>query len=465
MKNYILLLLSFFCFQGVYALELPSFFSDGMLLQQSDSVSIFGWEKAKTSVRISSSWGEEVECRSNKSGFWSVKLKTPKGSFDTHQLSIKGKESITIKDILIGEVWLASGQSNMEWSASAGLMNDSTEIKNAHQPMVRIFKAERNKDGKEGAKVEGEWLIMTPKTMPYVSVVSYFFATKLKNQLMVPVGVITTSWGGTPIETWIPKKALQNDKDLWASSQKLKPNPWGPVEQGLLYNGMVAPFKDYTISGLLWYQGEANVEFPELYAEKLKLLGEIWRQQFKKNLPLYYVQIAPYHYGDNINAAKLRDQQRRTMNILSNSKMLVISDVADLNDIHPINKKPVGHRLANIALKDHYGILTKEVYSPVIERIFTDYYGRLHLAFKNAKGLHFASSDINYFEVGNEQSTAKATDISIENDQIILKSPIENPEWVRFAFTNSATPGIVNEGGIPVSCFDKIVFIKEKKVQ
>ncbi|NME72654.1 sialate O-acetylesterase [Flammeovirga aprica] len=456
MKKYLLLLLLQLTFQGAYALELPSFFSDGMILQQSDTVNIFGWEKPNTNIQLTSTWGAQLQTQSNKEGFWTLKLPTPKGSFDPQQITLEGKNKITLKDILIGEVWLASGQSNMEWTASAGLKNDSKEIKNAHQPFVRIFKAERNDSDQKDTKVKGEWLTMTPKTMPYVSTVSYYFATKLKDTLMVPIGVITTSWGGTPIETWIPKDALQQEQDLWTSSQKHKPNPWGPVQQGLLYNGMVAPFKDFTISGLLWYQGEANVEYPELYAEKLQLLAQTWRKQFDRQLPLYFVQIAPYKYASHINAGQLRNEQRRASEIIDNAKMLVISDLANLDDIHPTNKKPVGQRLAKIALKDTYGLITKDVFSPTVDRIFTDYNGHIHITFKHGKGLHFTSSDIQHFEVGNANTSKFATETRIENDQIILVSPIENPEWVRFAYSSTAMPGIVNEGGIVVSCFGKI---------
>jgi len=307
------------------------------------------------------------------------------GSFDKHTITIQEfglnkEKSINIDDVygkvvlnnvLVGEVWLCSGQSNMEWNAKAGIESEKTEVPASNYPNIRFFKIiKRISDFPQDDLGGGSWMQSTPETMKSFSAVGYFFGKMLHNKLNVPIGLISDAWGGIPIDVAYPASSVMDIADLLESS---KGNYWkgAPHRLGTLYNAMTHPLRNFSIAGMIWYQGEGNVSIaPEQYARKQKVLVNERRKQFGENMPFYFVQIAPFQYGkEKPKGAIIRDQQRIASKI-KNSEMVVISDVGDTTDIHPRQKKPVGERLANIALKNHYKIIDELVEFPVFKKAY-----------------------------------------------------------------------------------------------
>ncbi|MCD6346819.1 MAG: hypothetical protein J7L96_05295 [Bacteroidales bacterium] len=437
------------------SLELPNIFGDNMVLQQNETISIWGWAGRSEEITIVSSWGDTVKVKADVGTRWKAKLNTPVGGYTPQSLLISGKnpnQTILLKNILIGEVWLASGQSNMYQSSSRlQIPGLDHELGQANIPGIRVFNVALRASETPQDNLQGSWQVCTPDIMQNTSGTGYFFAKNLHQSLDCPVGIIVDAWGGTPIEFWYPKEAFQHSDELIASAERLsKHRQWPTSEAGTGYNAMTYPIGSYSIAGMLWYQGEANVFDPMTYAEKMAILIKERRKQFGPGLPVYYVQIAPYKYSSN--SAILRDQQRQALKIW-NTGMVVCSDIGDTSNIHPRDKVELGARLANLALKKHYKTIDKEVESPVFESAIL-HEGCTYVSFQHSEGLFFSGKEKGFFEVsidGKKYETVKA---SIIEGKIKLDTrKIKAPKWVRFAFTNTATPVLFNGAGLPASCF------------
>jgi sialate O-acetylesterase len=465
----IILILSF---NISYSLELSELFKDNMVLQQNDTLRIWGWGRGWSKITVTTSWGEADTVWVNAEKNWSAKLNTPQGNFNNHTITIReygvNKDNtinhedelgkVEIKNVLIGEVWLCSGQSNMDWDANAGIKTGETEVPAANYPHIRFFKiGKRISDYPQDDLAGGSWLECTPETMPSFSAVGYFFGKAIHMDLNVPVGLISDAWGGIPIDVAYPAASVIDIPDLYESS---KGDYWygAPLRLGTLYNGMTHPLRNFSIAGMIWYQGEGNTGVtPELYARKQEVLVEERRKQFGENMPFYYVQIAPFNYGNIKQAgAIIRDQQRLAANI-RHSEMVVVSDVGDTSDIHPQHKKPVGDRLANMALKYHYQVMDELVEFPLFKRAYQEKkYVFVEFAF--AEGLHFKEGDKGYFELAGDDGSFISVRAKIINDKVRLDAgKIKNPEYVRFAFSDIATPLLLNKAKLPASCFSRQV--------
>ena len=369
-RNILLAFLSFaLSFTASAYVSVPGIFSDHMVLQQNTVLTIWGWGKPNEEVKIYGSW-EPVAEYSHKvdmHSFWSIEIITPEAG-GPYQLTIEGNNTIVIEDVLIGEVWLGSGQSNMEWTPAAGIDNGEEEISGANFPDIRFFTVPTSRATTPQQLISGEWVVCTPETMKNSSALMYFFGLELHQELGLPVGLINASWGGTPIEIWMPESRVNGDRLLKQYASMLEPVPWGPVGPGDAYNTMIHPLIPFRIKGALWYQGEQNVGHPEQYARALNTLVDSWRSAWAYNFPFYYVQIAPFAgYGqNNVRGAILRDQQRSALSQIENSGMVVISDIGDLKDIHPKNKADVGKRLAAWSLHHDYGFTGLPFSGPLI---------------------------------------------------------------------------------------------------
>ncbi|GEO07200.1 9-O-acetylesterase [Adhaeribacter aerolatus] len=458
MKNLSLL---FFCVllstlgikQTAKAVAVPAVFSDHMVLQQNAEVTIWGWANPSEEVKVTCSWDNNaVKTKGNNLAQWHVKIKTPIAG-GPHTLTIKGYNTIEIKDVLMGEVWLCSGQSNMEWTTRAGVDNAQLEIAKANYPSIRFFTVPRRSADGAQLDVDARWIVCTPETMPNFSAVGYFFGQRIHENLKMPVGLINSSWGGTPAEIWVNAKTITENKDLAEAAAKLKEEPYGPNKPGKAFNAMIAPLTPYRIAGALWYQGESNTSNPQNYEKLLPALIQNWRTEWGYAFPFYFVQIAPYSYGDKHNGVLLRDAQRKSLSV-PNTGMVVISDVGNIKDIHPRNKIPVGQRLANWALNKTYGKEDVVFSGPLYKSMKTEG-NKIRLSFDYAEtGLAVKGKELTLFEIaGADQKFVPATAKIAGNTIVVQAKSVKNPMAVRFAWSDTAEPNLFNKAGLPASSF------------
>ncbi|SFS68400.1 sialate O-acetylesterase [Zhouia amylolytica] len=435
---------------------LPSILSDHMVLQQNSNVTLWGWttQTAET-ISISTSWSDSVYTTKAYQGKWALSIPTPEagGPFN---ISIKGHETITLKDILIGEVWFCSGQSNMEWSPLKGLDNAENEIKAADYPKIRFFSVRKKKAEYKQDDAEGLWELCTPETMKDFSSVAYFFGRELNTKLDIPIGLINSSWGGTPVEVWMEKQTVASNSDLKKAAQQIKDYVWWPNAPGVTYNSMVYPFLNFTIAGTIWYQGESNRDIADSYYKSFPLLIETWRDAWKKDFPFYFVQIAPFKYGDsktNREAAFVRDAQLNTLKTVSNTGMAITNDIGDLTNIHPTNKQDVGKRLALWALAKTYGVKGID-YSGPLYSDYEIYRNKILVSFDHVEKLMTKQRHISCFEIAGEDKVFYPAKAKIKGNKVqVWAKEVPNPVAVRFGFTNEALPSLFDESGLPASAF------------
>lgn len=433
-------------------ISLPEIFADNMVLQRNSEVSFWGWAKPGEPVVVKTSWnGQEVNTKADNQGTWKIKVKTPEAG-GPYIVQLKGYNEITFQNVLIGEVWLCSGQSNMEWSASAGLVNKDEEIAKANYPDVRFFSVYHSSALTPQNHCTGEWTECTPATMRDFSAIAYFFGQKLYKELGVPIGLINSSWGGTPAEAWMPEEVIQKDDFLREAAGLQKPVPWGPVEPGRIYNSMIAPLVPFQIAGALWYQGEANTINFYAYQELLTALIKSWRDKFGTDFPFYFAQIAPYKYGKPFEGVEVREEQRKALEV-PNTGMVILSDIGDTLDIHPKNKQDVGLRFANLALNRHYKAINVEDSGPLFKSMELDK-NKAIISFDHASGLHASGDKITCFETAGADDVYFPAEAKINGEQVIVQSKnVKEPVKVRFAWRNTATPNLFNGANLSASCF------------
>jgi sialate O-acetylesterase len=446
-------LVMFVLIQGTRAnISIPEIFSNNMVLQQKSEVPLWGWAKTGETVTIKADWlDKEITISVGSQGTWKVILTTPEagGPYNIH---LKGYNELTLKNVLIGEVWLCSGQSNMEWSAQSGINNGEDEIENAKFPEIRLFTVYQSTSHYPQDHLAGEWSECTPETMRSFSAIGYLFAKILHKEMGVPVGIINTSWGGTPAEAWMPEEVIVKDDFLREAATKMKPVPWGPVEPGRIYNSMISPLVPFHIAGVLWYQGEQNTVNAYAYKEILTSLIRSWRSIWKYDFPFYYAQIAPYRYDNKYVGVEVRDAQRRVLEV-PNTGMIVLSDIGDTTNIHPKNKQDVALRFANLALNRYYKTKQIEDSGPLYKELTIDK-NKAIISFLHSEGLHVAGTKLTCFEIAGEDKVFYPADAKIKGEQVLVSSKkVKSPVAVRFAWSNTATPNLFNGANLPASCF------------
>jgi sialate O-acetylesterase len=433
---------------------LPNIFSDNMVLQRNAEVTIWGFANPQEEIIIKPSWNnKEYKVKTSNQAKWEIVIPTPKEG-GPYTISIKGYNEIVLKNILIGEVWICSGQSNMEMSASWGIENGDEAVKNAANPNIRLFLVPKLTAATPQNNISGTWTECTPETMKYFSAVGYFFGKRLNEELKgVPIGLISSNWGGTPAEIWTPEEVIQNDAVLLEAAKTRKEESYGPNQPGRAFNAMIAPITQFKIAGVLWYQGESNVG-STVYDKTLSALITSWRKLWKYDFPFYLVQIAPYKYGeDHFSGSIIRDAQRKVLNEVPNTGMVVTSDISPIDDIHPKDKKSVGIRLANLALANTYKANTALVNGPLYKGITIDK-NKVIVDFDYAEGLYFKSKASNQFEAAGADGIFYTAEVSIKNHQVILTSKkVRNPVKVRFAWKNTDQSTLFNKVNLPASSF------------
>ena len=457
MKQIVLILLVFsaLSLQSIAQIVLPTVFADNMVLLQKSEVAIWGWSPAGDKIKIVCGWNnsDTVKVKADNTGAWTTTLKTV-GAGGPFTVTISGSSKIQLNNVMLGEVWICSGQSNMEMSVNSKILNGEDEAAKAGNPNIRIFHVQ-----KIGAKFpqntcEAKWTVSSPETMRATSAVGYFFARELQQKLNVPVGIIVSAWGGTPAEVWIEKSRIENNPEL--NNNRYKDHiDWWPETPGVLYNSMIYPVVPYGIAGAIWYQGESNCGNYPIYSSLMKTLIENWRSDFKKDFPFYQVQIAPYAYGENGTSEFLREQQEIVTKTVPNTGMVVISDlVDDIKNIHPINKIEVGKRLANYALTETYKQNVGAYKSPSFESMKIEK-DKVQIWFSNtAKGIKCTGKKPSKFLISGDDQNFVPAIAKIEGSTVILSAKaVKEPVAVRFCFDDTSMPDVFSTEGLPLAPF------------
>lgn len=447
-------------------LKIPNIFASGMVLQQKDTVAIWGWGNPGANVKISNSWHKKIyKTKVDENGRWKVDILTPSASYDSQNLTISSQhETLLLNNVLIGDVWIVGGQSNMQMSFKG---NPDQPTENAQKILlrcnhnkIRLFRVENGYSLNVCDTINGKWSIATPENVNEFSVIGYVFGEKIHNIENIPIGLIQSAHGGSVAEAWIDKETLEKFGEFDLNLEKKKIDPiWYSFEPTVLYNKMLAPMLPLSVKGVIWYQGESNVERPEQYRRLFPLLVRSWRKYFNKtDLPFYYVQIAPYNHA-NVNSAEFREVQLDLMDSISNVGMVVTLDVGEPDVIHPARKEIIGERLAYWALNCVYGHKAFECRGPEYRSMEVKD-GHVFIKFNYASnGLSFMGKEPKGFEVAGEDriffpAKVRITPAFWGNEGLeIWNDSIKNPVAVRYGYTNYVDGTLFNTDGLPASSF------------
>ena len=434
-------------------LRLPGILSSNMVLQQNDSVTLWGWADPLEKIFVTTSWNNHTDSVvTNSEAKWSVKVKTPSAG-GPYTISFKGYTSIELNNVMIGEVWVCSGQSNMEWSFYAGVYDMQQEVNLHTQPNIRFFKMPKSAAAYPQENVSAAWTVCDSNTIKAVSAVGYFFGKRLQQQLNVPIGIISTAWGATPAEVWTPKEIIEKDGSLKAAADQQPARPWCPREPGSVYNTMIAPITSFPIAGATWYQGESNSGNASTYAPLLTGMVDSWRAAWKKDFPFYLVQIAPFTYGSGYGAALLRAAQQKAATHHRMGMAVIYDLVDDTTNIHPKNKKDVGTRLGNIALVENYHLNGIEYLYPEYENMQV-IKNKISISFKNTDALLIKGKMPTALLIAGEDKIFYPAEAKIEGNKLIVWSKrVKQPAAVRYVFSNAGIGNLFGKNGLPVAPF------------
>lgn len=447
--------------------KLASLFTSNMVLQQQSNVPIWGWDKAGSSITVSTSWNKKsYKTRANARGKWMVKISTPVYG-GPYTVSISDGNTIKLENVLIGEVWLCTGQSNMEIPMkgykSQPISGSVDAILRSANNNIHIYTVPRSSvtEAQENSK-PSEWHVASPEFVANFSATGYYFGLLLNDILHIPIGLISDCYGGSSAEAWMDAEGLKDFPEIKipAKTDSIKAVSRTPTT---LFNGMLNPVIGYGIKGCIWYQGESNYERPDQYEKLFPAMVKRWRELWQQyDFPFYYVQIAPYDYtqlppynsGGKYNSAYLRDAQRKSLNIIPNSGMAVLLDVGDQATIHPSRKEPAGTRLAYLALAQTYGITGFDYASPLYKTMTIEG-SRATIRFEHAEnGLTSYNKPLQYFEIAGKDKRFYPAQAAISGSTIVVSSPlVKEPVAVRYAFNDFVTGDLFGTNGLPVSSF------------
>jgi len=471
--------------------SMPAIFGDNMVLQQDQKLPVWGTAAPSEAVTVTVG-GESAKATADAQGQWRVDLAPLKRGGAALTMTIAGAaNTLTFTNVLIGEVWVCSGQSNMEFPLQRA-NNGTAAVAAARQPEIRLFLVTKKVADQPQADVQGRWTAVSPQTAAGFSAVGYFFGRELQQKLDAPVGLIGSYWGGTPAEAWTSRSALEGDetqhsmltnadkrvgeaiknpalyeqqlKQWEAATAKAKtenkPAPRKPSDPAkdphnpaVLYNGMLAPLIPYGIRGAIWYQGESNAGQPLHYASLFPTMIRDWRARWGEgDFTFLFVQLANYEPGGT-NWAWLRESQTRTL-ALPHTGMALAIDVGEKTDIHPKDKQTVGHRLAVIALHDVYGKSDVVCQGPVFDKLVVEgNQARLKLRHA-AGGLTNASTNAPLFLVAGKDRVFHVGQSKVDGDDLLVSSDaVAAPVAVRYAWTGWVDANLHNRDGLPLAPF------------
>ncbi|RZL67944.1 MAG: sialate O-acetylesterase [Pedobacter sp.] len=442
------------CFAKI---SLPNIFGDNMVLQQKSSVALWGMSKKSGQVLITTSWDRKnYQAKANADGKWKLNVNTPTAG-GPFEISFSDGEKLILKNILIGEVWVCSGQSNMEMSLkgnSSPILNAAEIILNADNPKLRLFKVKRATSSTELSELRGDWQESTSETARDYSALAFQYGQILQKKLKVPVGLILSTVGGTIIEAWMSNSSLTTFPEV-----KIEPTLEGIKDPHKfptsLYNGMIAPIAGFGVKGFLWFQGESNRHNPERYEKYLPAMVADWRKKWGLGeIPFYYVQIAPFEAKDKTRSGpRLREAQFNAAKIIPNSGMISALDVGMENDAHFMDKTTLAQRASYWALGKTYGIKGIGYKSPELNNMKVDS-GKAVLTFDNAPYLTSYRKPMTLFEVAGEDKVFYPASAVIKANQVTVQSDkVLKPVAVRYAYKEFVKAELYNNDGLPASSF------------
>lgn len=463
MKKYLILVLAIIV--ATYAeakVTLPALFSNNMILQQQCNAPIWGQSTAK-SVTVTTSWNSKsVKSSVDASGNWRATIATPSYG-GPYTITINDGSKTVIENVMIGEVWIASGQSNMEMPM-AGFVSQPVEganrdIATSKDSYMRVMTIEKVAESEPSNKVNSSgWQEATSESISTTSATAYYFARMLRAALDIPVGILVTSWGGTPINSWMSVENASKYEDCAKRDRNMAATQ--PSRSGVLFNGMINPIVGYAAKGFLWYQGESDRGSYKLYENKMVDLVSEWRTLWgDEQMAFYYAQIAPFEYDyRNSNtycvSMYIREAQLKASTMIAGSGMAVLSDAGDKNCIHPTKKSIAGERLAYQALKKSYGLNGIEADGPIFNSMEIEG-GEVTITFDNAaNGLSATNGKLQDFEIASENGLFVEADAYIKGGKVVVSSPkVKNPAHVRYGFKDWFIGSLYNTQGIPASSF------------
>ncbi len=447
--------------------KLGSLFTDNMVLQQKADVPLWGWSDAGKNIKVKTSWNSKsYSAKADASGKWLVKVATPTAG-GPYEITISDGKAIKLKNVLIGEVWICGGQSNMEMPMKGfkgqPILGSNDAILKSKNSKIRVYTVPRSSitELQQNSKPSA-WKEANPESISNFSATGYYFGRLLNEMLDIPVGLINVSFSGSFVEAWMSPENLRQfpEVKIPAKGDTIKAVSRTPTT---LFNGMLYPITGYRIKGAIFYQGESNYERPDRYEEMFPAMVKEWRSLWKQgDFPFYYVQIAPYNYaqlppynkGGKFNSAYLRDAQRKSQTKISNSAMAVVLDIGEENMIHPANKEAGGKRLALLALANTYGLKGFGFASPMYKSMSVK--GNVAIvSFDNASnGLTTFSKELQNFEIAGADKIFHPAKASLNGSSVSVSSSlVKEPVAVRYAFKDFVVADLFSTEGLPASSF------------
>ncbi|HVF97074.1 MAG TPA: sialate O-acetylesterase [Flavisolibacter sp.] len=445
--------------------KLASLFTDNMVLQQQSKVGIWGWASPGKNIRVTPSWSNKAATtRADNQGKWRVYLTTPVAG-GPYSITVHDGQPTVLKNVMIGEVWLCSGQSNMEMPLKGfrgqPIIGSNDAILKSANKNIRVYTVPRSvKTSPQDTSKKSEWKEATPETISNFSATAYFFGKDLHELLNVPIGLINDSYGGSPVEAFMDAATLREFPEIKLPTPKdsATANNRTPTT---LYNGMIHPVVGYGIKGFIWYQGESNQDRAAQYETLFPAMVKQWRREWgNDSLPFYFAQIAPFNYNSlpngaaPFNSAHLRDAHRKAVGKIANSGMAVLMDIGEEKNIHPAAKKQVGERLALLALAKTYGLKGFGFESSAYDTLVISN-GIADVKFKNAENwLTSYGKELALFEVAGKDKIFYPAKGVIYRSSVMVSSPqVKEPVAVRYAFKDFTVGELFSTEGLPVSSF------------
>lgn len=450
-----LLLNTFYAYSKV---ELSKVYADHMVLQQSATIKLSGKATPDAKIKIVTGWNASYKLKADKNGFFSVDIKTPKAG-GPYNIKIDDGEMLELKNILIGEVWIASGQSNMEmkvrgYDANQPTLNKEAMVKHAaDKPLIRFLTLDKTPAEEPKKDISGKWMETNAANVLEFSAVAYEFAAKLQKELNVPIGIIVAANSGTRVETWTSRKTLEANNDKYLTLNV----PFNKNSPGAMYNANIAPLLGFKIKGVLWYQGEANRTAPGMYLKQFPALVNNWREDWKdETLPFYTVELAPFPYLTDKDRAYIvaffRENQRKLAKLVTNTGIVSTVDVGSNAALHPPDKSKIGYRLALCALANTYAV--KGSYNESVYKSFKTEGSNAIIEFIDCSGLNIVGEQVNDIEIAGEDQVFHPAKAKVENNKLVVWSDqVAVPKSVRYCFKAYSEGNLYNQANLPIPPF------------
>lgn len=463
-------LLSLFLMLAIFTfaeIKLPAIFSDNMLLQQNTQVNIWGKSDANKTVTIKTSWSKvAVKTTADSNGNWKAIITTPKTDGKSHFMSISDGKKLMLNNLILGELWLCSGQSNMEMPMKGfknqPVENSNMDILKSTNPNIRIFTVKRNSTIEAQTDVTGKWEQVNPESVSEFSATGYYFGRLLQETLHIPVGLVLSAWGGSSVEAWMTEDMLRAFPQVKIPKAKadIKEENRTPTT---LYQAMINPIVGLTMKGVIWYQGESNYTRADSYADMFSSMINGWRKNWnqKDTIPFYYCQIAPFDYSifakegqPVINSAYLREAQSKVERTVPKTAMAVLLDAGLERGIHPGKKQIAGERLALLALSKTYNIKGVTGQSPCFKEMTVQNDTVIVSFDQSPMWIASKTFESKLFKVAGEDKVFYPAKAWIVRSKMYVKSEeVKKPVAVRYAFENYVEGDLFSTEGLPVSSF------------